>query len=357
VRIVRIGLVVAMAFVTLTGCFALRPAPVQSSAAPPVAEEPVPEYTPPAPVVPTLDGIIVVTGLSSYSSSSVSVSAVDPTTGAADSWASFSSTTGSTTINSDVFLTAGSTPITVSSLFSDDFTRITASQPDPTAQVNHLGWLDKSGRFTNITQPLWDPDAFASVPSFRNPQFGADGNYYFTETPERDNQFFTSDAGILMSTSVVSPGLPTAVPGGDTDAMVYWVSPNGTISGQDAGSYFYQENVTKGKGTVRAQSWVDEKSWLGVDSAGNQIWYSSYLAKPGSINVMDWGTGGKAVTVKASGFTVWSPIVSPDKKTVAFLAKSASGVNIFTVPLEGGTPLILKTTALLDDSSMLATWK
>lgn len=309
----------------------------------------------PSPTRTGPSGLVVVTGVRT-GASTVSIDSVDPVLGTTANVAGFR--TGSigqdpVGFDTDAVTDYGPSPIAVSSLFSPDFALMAAAITDSTGHSD-LGWLSKDGRFTNVTAPLWKTGDFSTVPTYRNAQFTSTGKYYFTEDLSDGGG---GQVGTFMSASVPVPGAPVVVSGAPTDGEWYWMSPDGTVSSLNPGEYFYQENVTPGVGTVRAQSWVDASSWLGVDSNGGQIWLSTNLTSRKAYNVMDWGQGGKALTPAASGYTVWSPVVSPDKTTVAFLARQGTTISIFTVPISGGTPKKVPDGAGLDQTSVIVAWK
>ncbi|KQR53632.1 hypothetical protein ASF88_01860 [Leifsonia sp. Leaf336] len=239
-------------------------------------------------------------------------------------------------------------------MFSHDFTRVAATITDPTTNLINAGWIDSSGQFTNVTGSLYQQGQFADVPGYRDPIFGPGDAFYVSQ--------YTGSSGDtgLAKLYTAAPGStqPTLVntPAADYTPYWFWVSPNGTITPQSPGGYHYEENVTPGIGSVRAESWVDAGTWLGVDSNGLQVWADSTVLPRDQINVMDWGSDGRAVTPQVNGFTVRSPVISPDKQTVAFLAKTADGTHLYTVPIMGGQPQMVNTTGV-DDTTVLAAWR
>jgi len=321
----------------------------------PTSEPTQPDTPTPTPTQTPTATLFIVTGLSSLSSN-VDVQTVDPTSGTAttvDSFAGARAASGDTySIDTDAVTDYGATPVAVASVFSPDFGRVAAADTDSTAHQD-LGWLTPTGEFTNVTTPLWKTGDFAAVPTYRNAQFGADGNFYFTD----NTSSMQYSPGNFMETSATSPAKPTAVPGAPTDGEWYWMNPDHVVTSMNGGDYWYQENVTPGIGSFRVESWVNAKQWLGVDSDGSQVWLSSTLASKDKYDPMDWGTSGKALTPASTGFTVASPVVSPDGQTVAFLATQGGAVSIYTVPITGGQPTLVKTTATLDSTSVIAAWK
>ncbi|WP_090040348.1 MULTISPECIES: hypothetical protein [unclassified Leifsonia] len=347
--------------VALAGCVNNRTGDGTSSkivASDPPAAQDAPAPTP-TPTQPQLSGIIAVMGATTtIGAVTLEVNTIDPSTGTTSSYASFRSVTDGTgpQVSTDLVRTENPTPDVVAAMFSHDFTRVVATTTDPATKLMNAGWIDSNGQFTNVTGSLYQQGQFANVPGYRNPMFGPGDAFYVSQYT---GSGMDTGAGKLF---VAAPGTtqptPVNVPQtGDGAPYWYWVSPNGTITPRDPGGYHYEENVTPGVGSIRAESWVDAGTWLGVDQDAAQIWADTTVLPQAQINVMDWGSDGRAVTPQVSGFTVRSPVISPDKQTVAFIAHAADGSHLYTVPLAGGQPQIVNTTTGIDDTTVLAGWR
>lgn len=330
------------------------PKPVPSD--PPAAADTTP--TPTEPAQPELSGIIAVRGATTtIGPATLEVLTIDPTSGSTSTYATFQSSPNGTAgpqIASDLIKDEGPTPDVVAARFSHDFTRTVAFISDPNSNLVNAGWLDNNGQFTDVTSSLYKQGQFADIPGYRDPMFGPQDTFYVAQyigssMDTGSAKLYGAAAGTTQPTLMNTP--PT-----DYSPYWFWVSPNGTITPRSPGGYHYTEDVTPGVGTVRAESWVDGGSWLSVDSGGEQVWVDTTLLPQNQVDVTNWGTDGRAVTPKVSGFTVSSPVISSDKKTVAFIAHTSDGSHLYTVPLAGGQPQIVDTSDV-DDTTVLAGWR
>lgn len=312
------------------------------------------------PTVP-LQGIVAVANIPSRLVSEdewPTVYTVDPSSGRSQAYAEFSSETDGVAADMGSYYDNGGTPMSLASVFSGDFTKIAVSAVH--SDITNAGWMDTDGKVTLVTTSLYEPGQFSDVPAYRDGMFGPGNTYYVSQT---FGSGWDAKAKNLVSAPVTDSATVTpavgSVPGATSSTMWYWVSPNGTVTPMSPGGYLYQENVIKGRGSVRAQGWVSATQWVSVDSQGAQVWLANKLCQPKTCDVMDWGTSGKALTPKVSGFNVWSPVVSPDLKQVAFLANSTAGTGVYVVPISGGQPEQVKVTGdlSLSDKTMLVGWK
>lgn len=354
-RLTALVPVALVATLALSGCGSQaapkEPAPQDNIATAKPAPAPAP-----TPEEPTLSGVVAVHGVTGNRAGSLGVYLIDPASGRSTDYAEFDNSNLSVRPMSEILSDDGAIPVTVSAMFTPDFKKVVARQPATSGGVSDIGWLDITGQFTNATTSLYSAGDFASVPDYRDAQFGPDGKFYFTE----DSGQGLADSGnaTFLETSVDSPSKPAPIPVDTSDNPYwFWISPNGTVTPMSPGQYFYQENVTPGVGAERAESWVDANTWLSVDSESSRVYLSHTLAAPAAIDVMDWGTSGTALTPDATGFTVSSPVASPDKTQVAFLGTSNGVTNLYIVPITGGQPVLLKTGAPIDSTTILAAWK
>jgi hypothetical protein len=300
----------------------------------------------------------------------VSVATVDPATGAAADWADFPTGKKSSSNNGNPSVTIRpGVPLPdagilgnlvdptdlVKRMFSPDFKLITAKMANPSdSELNDVGWENTSGRFTDVSQYLYSPGAFATVPEFNGAQFSQDGNFYFTQTADGQPSVFFKvaahgDAPVKLSDS-----------GTDTAPKFWVMNRNGNLTAYDGGGNFLVTEFATPGWDLQAndRTWVSATSFLEVDN--DRLYYVTLTGPPVLGFTMDDSTEHPTpITPDISGWKIWSAVPSPDGSAAAFLAQSSTGqVGIYTVPITGGTPAKVQdngSTNLTVDS-MLAGW-
>lgn len=287
------------------------------------------------------------------SSGNAEVDAIDPTTGAARTVATFISPDTSISIDPEIVeLTYGSSPME-RAMFSPDFHRVVAVKKTSAAAV-HVGWLDTTGTFTDVSAATNGAPGSATVTADDTPMFGTDGTFYFArrETgggPKKQPTIMKVPNGLTGPATAMKTLTPD-------EGVNYFVNPDGTLVGVQYGGGTFQENGA-GVGGYVVQDWINSTEYVAVDFSQSGIY--RVKAKPRSqSDLMDSPTDGIAL-LPSTDRTPSYPVVSPDSAKVAFLsmAPNSSSLELYTVgSTGGGTPKKVPASAVPDKAKPIG-WK
>ncbi|WAH97589.1 hypothetical protein [Arthrobacter sp. MMS18-M83] len=287
------------------------------------------------------------------SSGNAEVDAIDPATGAAGTVATFVSPDTSISIDPEIVeMTYGSSPMG-RAMFSPDFHRVVAVKKTSAAAV-HVGWLDTTGTFTDVSAATNTTSGSATVTADDTPMFGTDGTFYFARR----------EAGVGPKKQPTIVKVPNGLTGPATamktlspdEGVNYFVNPDGTLVGVQYGGGTFQENGA-GVGGFVVQDWINSTEYVAVDFSQSGIY--RVKAKPRSkSDLMDSPTDGIALfqpTDRTPSYTV----VSPDGASVAFLsmAPNSGSHELYTVgSAGGGTPKKVPASAVPNKAKLIG-WK
>jgi hypothetical protein len=273
------------------------------------------------------------------------VESVDPVTGAVSEVADFLPAQDNVHLSSEYTTMTGGGPLIQRELFSADLTRAVAIKllSDGTS---HIGWIDRDGVFTDVTAATSSTGGFASTTSDDTPSFGPDGGFYFARR-KPDGSISTKTLPDIWRLAGTNPAQARQVQ--TLDQINYYIDAPSRIMSLCAGCSPFFSPAGQDRGAFRATGFIGSDSYLSTDADGTMI-YRSPLKAESDTDLMDWGTGGKAL-IPQTNRKVWSPVASPDGTQVAFLSKGVDQVDptiapqLFIVPSQGGTPQAVTITS------------
>ncbi len=192
--------------------------------------------------------------------------------------------------------------------FADDYSKVAVSRTDSQSGQTCAGWLDADGNFFNVSEALgrvghgdFDDPVEDYAVGFMDDEFFV----FYQVTNRREYHYVPIDN---LAPSVVQDGLP--YPGCESGEF-----PKEKISDYIGGSQFL----------INA----------GEKFAGND----------GISRILDMATGEKSSYVPGTSRLSWHAVLSPDGEQVAFMSqpKNGTGVDIYTMPLDGGDPVKVPT--------------
>jgi hypothetical protein len=219
-------------------------------------------------------------------------------------------------------------------LFTQNYSLMVASKVAADGS-RHVGWIDRQGVFTDVTAFRQPASDFSSTVSDDTPMFGDDGSFYFATRAPSSSGY--KNKPTVMKTTVANPSdIITAPDQSDitSNDVNYIVQPSGRIEGLEALSFVFFESGVEGRGGWRVWDWIDETHYVFVDD-------DSMISRAEAQNRQDLDPFDLPHTdlIPETNRTVWSPVVSPDGKLIAFLSSDIGGaVDIFIVPSNGGEP-------------------
>lgn len=265
------------------------------------------------------------------------VVAVDPATGTASQVADFVPSDDDVRLDAEyVSLTDGG-PLSQRELFSPDLERGVAVRRMPD-NTTHVGWIDRAGAFTDVTEATASSGGFTSTTADDTPVFGPDGAFYFARR-EPDGSGYKTNPTIWRLTGS-DPAAARALT--KLKDINFYLDTPAQPKALCAGCVPFRTPAGQTRGAFRATGFVGTTSYLSTDPHGSMV-YLSPLQKESATSLMDWGTDGKAL-IPQTNRTVWAPVADPQGTQVAFLSKAADATDptiapqLFTVPAKGGAP-------------------
>ncbi|MYW05591.1 hypothetical protein [Streptomyces sp. SID3343] len=265
------------------------------------------------------------------------VVAVDPASGRATEIATFLPTEDNVRLDADFVQMAGGGPLAERALYSSDLTRAVATKT-MADQTKHIGWIDRAGRFTDVTTGSTGPaGGFGSTTADDTPMFGPDGAFYFARREPDDSGYKTDPTIWRLEGTDPSRAVKTK----EVDAPNFYVNPPSVVEALCAGCSPFFTSGSGGLGAYRATDFLGEQAYLSTDTNGSMIYRSPVLQRD-SATLMDWGTDGQKL-IPETNRKVWSPVGSPDHGRVAFLSKAQTDApttnpQLFVVDAQGGSP-------------------
>lgn len=262
----------------------------------------------------------------------VNIDVINPETGAVQNFRTFSSAV--TRSCTDGIYLGASRSMRMS--FDEEFTRMAAihniSVDGIHAAVSHVGWIDESGNFTDVSQMVApESNDFSAVTNHRHPFFGQDGYFYFQDmTNQKSNSGPVKRVPINNLT-------PNAVEIFREDWSDLHGNDSLIVNGFTYGSTceYYDESMAYP--SYNADDWISPNECVGVDH--DRI-YKFILS--GKKDYWEWTSEQIPLVPDIVGRISRNPIVSSDVSQVAFLSRLTTGADtntyLFTVPVDGGEP-------------------
>ena len=238
--------------------------------------------------------------------------------------------------------------------FSPDYTLIGATYTG--SGDKFAGWIDQNGVFTNITEKCFGPRGDFSA-AYKHQAIGFDdfGNFYFySEAPAigASNTYYrvpvdnpspdtVENIDAVLAASPYSPSTDFAI-----KCLLEFGAADACLGYQDR--------------NYRTTDWIDSDRCLVNTASMIRMEGDAIVQIPPTVAIMnglkslsDYRAYSIAPLDDISGSLIpviqsrwnWNGVVSPDGKTVAFLSKleSESDVKLFSIPLEGGEPTMIRT--------------
>ncbi|MDQ3402657.1 MAG: hypothetical protein M3548_04580 [Actinomycetota bacterium] len=299
--------------------------------------------------------------LATCTATAVTLSTLDPLTGASASVAEFSaanSSLGATTGPATTWSVCASGTTLASYLarqvFSPDFGRMAVNLRVSETDSAHVGWIDAtSGAVTDLTALLaGSGGGFTAQPQHSNAVFDQDGNFgYFDETTDEFVWIKPDTKAKLRSQKVENPGRTVLLlPDG---------SVSGTTSGLDRGMVL---TIPMPGGGVLDSASSSPVVWIVDKSRGLQI--GEPVNAPNTLGVKlagpdDPATEGQVVPITPrTDYVIRSAVSDPQAKTAIFTADRGQTLDVFRVPLDGSAqPAKVTTLPQAQQSIALIGWE
>jgi hypothetical protein len=266
------------------------------------------------------------------------VVSVDPATGRADQIADFLPNADDVKLDPDYANHTDGGPLAQRALFSADLTRAVALRTLSNGATD-IGWVDRTGDFTDVTAATATSTGFTSTTSDDTPAFGPDGAFYFARRVPDGTSYATNPTIWRLDGADPASAHPVAT----LDQVNYYIDAPSRVMPLCADCVPFRSPAGQSRGAFRATDFIGTGSYLSTDDNGSMV-YLSPLQAESDTTLMDWGTDGKQL-IPQTNRTVWSPVASPDGTQVAFLSKSQSDASdprippqLFVVPAQGGVP-------------------
>lgn len=270
----------------------------------------------------------------------ITLTALDPTSGAATATRTF-------TFPTDVTpnLNAGN-PYFARQAFDPDLRRIAATQTFPSDGSTHAGWVTATGQFVDVTAAVSGQQSdFSSAIKHTSPAFGADGSFYFLDSQTSEIKRISPEAAAAPETATPETVLSET----DSDFFVW---PSGTVAPCGA-CIPHVEYKTAGGAYgygARVSDWLDDNTIVCTTTDDHQI--IVVAPYPGGTDVPSgrWGCGADDTDrdlLPSTDRRNWNPISSPDGQTVAFISQAGVGESapeLFVISRNGGDPTKVTTS-------------
>lgn len=205
----------------------------------------------------------------------------------------------------------------------------------------HVGWLDKSGAFTDVTPEIEPKTPFGAAPPLPKPLgFDTEGNFYF------EKFFSDSEIDVAAGTKIEYYKLP---PGKITGAEVLGRQSYTGTSASDGGLQKYGI-VLRGLACSSSANAAYLGSTEYVDIANDQI----YRVQITDAQSCHQPTDGTPLLPGTNSSTIGGRLaVSPDGEQIAFKRENA---ELWTVPANGGQPKQVNVSGIKLSNFDLVEW-
>jgi len=249
--------------------------------------------------------------------------------------------------------------LTVRQSFDADLKRVAVQTQKLSDGSTHVGWIDESGMFTDVTEKVTNSSGdFSSAVYHVKPRFGSNNDFYYC-IPNIETMFTNVIREVYkvslndLQKEVVQSVLISEYSGMETG---YYVQPNGSTT-TSTGERFINASMLFCSSWDSIYDWVGSNAYVGPDGDYGQI----YLIKQDfSLPLLPGNKTRKN----------FNAVASPDGKQIAFLSHQQTGtepVDLFIVSTNGGEPIKIKTNYIfnrayrrstkLDWSTQLFIWK
>ncbi|MFD3430958.1 hypothetical protein [Nocardia fluminea] len=235
--------------------------------------------------------------------------------------------------------------------FSPDLQRMAATKTVGTE--NHVGWIDASNAFIDISAANHSANSFANKPDGASPTFDANGGFYYIDL-------------VAKAVMRVPPGATTAqvvraetfnVTGALRDNVRLYVSPSGTVSvDREGGKYLYAEQEKVGTGGVLVDDWLSDDTFISqkAEVPRSNPLYVCTTTPPARAHLLDCAD--TPLTPRSSDQAISTPVTSPDASRIAFVARRDGTTKVFFISAVGGVPLEIENFAVTGDVVTLIQW-
>lgn len=274
------------------------------------------------------------TGTSKCTTFTLALDCIDPESGAVSRLKTFSSE--ETHSCSLAYNGLGLNTVQTRLHFSQDLSKVAAelTMEDGT---EHVGWLDESGSFTDVTARIAVSSDFGGLLKHRSPCFGPDGYLYFRDLTNTDAQIKRVPMDDLRPEAVEVVVEDDHFPG-----AVLTPFPDGSVDEDLSSWYYYDASLSYPASGGEFADWISPDSCVGVRDG---MIYRYTLS--GQLEIFGWDLEQTALVPEVKGRENTNPVVSPDGSQVAFLSRLTSGTDqaphLFVVPLSGGEPRKIQT--------------
>lgn len=282
---------------------------------------------------------------------------IDPQTGAVQPLRTFSSE--ETHSCSETFVqTIGGKRIVphMQMMFDNSMTRMAAVLTMPDG-AEHVGWIDESGQFTDVSQQVTTSQGdFGAIVKHNSPCFGPYGSneyFYFSDWTTGEQKIMkvpmdnlSPEAVVTFTEDISNWTVELIRPNGD--AKYYSFMGNGTY--YDTSEQYFVPYLYFG-------DWISPSECVGTDVQGMKggTWPNTYMlyryrlkGKYDPKNHSNFYEDRIALIPYIELRQNWNPVVSSDTTQIAFLSKLYSGTDnatyLFIVPAEGGEPVKVPTS-------------
>ena len=298
------------------------------TAAPTASPTRAPSPTPPPEAT---SGILAV----SFNGSNTLLSRVDPQTGTFAQVAVFTPRDPDVQLDYSITRFVGMTPVVMRALFSSDYRLTVASKRMADGGV-HVGWVDRQGSFTDVSAAAAPSGDFSAIVADDTPMFGGDGAFYFaSRKPSSD---WIKNTPTIMTATIDDPTAVTRVPdqsGVEGNDVNYWVQPDGRVEGLCASCVPFFANGVDGRGAFDVQDWISETEYVFKDHEGTMLSLGRAQDRTAWANKIGFNSQGSDLLPETNR-KVWSPVVSPDGSTLAFLSSAGETTDIFVLAAMNG---------------------
>ena len=237
----------------------------------------------------------------------------------------------------------GSTPVTKQN-FTDDYTKMTAQKTMENGE-KHVGWIDKDGKFTDVTSMVVVPNDFAPTTEHISPRFFGE-YFYFIDASEKDglvkrvpiNQLKPDKVEVIHNLGIYK-------------YIDLAISPDGTVDGN-----YSDESREYKTGWGHFYEWVSKSSYLEYTYSGKIALV--YLKNKLKANGLSEEEKTEYIVPDVNKRINIYPVMSPDGKQVAFLSGFGrelmdyslvfdDSLELFVVSLDGGYPEKVNTDCSL----------
>lgn len=234
--------------------------------------------------------------------------------------------------------------------FNSDFTKMVATLTMEDGAV-HVGWIDESGNFTDISEKVSHSSEFGGLISHECPFFYHDYFYFMDSTEERGQvKRVPIDSLSEASVEVIQDDMVSY-------QHAFRIYPDGS-TGTDGWEFSDESMMYGSPGNIWDDyifnDWISTTECVGTEHFINDMIYK-YVVEGNSKNATHWYEEKIALVPEVKGRDNWNAVVSPEGERIAFLSKLNSGTDhstsLFIVSINGGEPTKVNTSYDLGNSS------